>query len=60
MVGRHIHEGDILYTDVPAEHARLWLTKFKNELNDDEKMVLQEIIKIKRKQNPLYGVVYGA
>ncbi len=59
MVGRHVNEGDILYTDVPAEHARLWLTKFKNELNDDEKMVLQEIIKIKRKQNPLYGVVYG-
>jgi len=60
MVGRHIHEGDILYTDVPAEHAKLWLTKFKNELSDDEKHVLQEIIKIKRKQNPLYGVVFGA
>lgn len=57
MVGRHIHEGDVLYTDVPAEHAKLWLTKFKNELSDDEKFVLQEIIKIKRKQNPLYGVV---
>jgi len=57
MVGRHIHEGDILYTDVPAEHARLWLTKFKNELSDDERHVLQEIIKIKRKQNPLYGIV---
>jgi len=60
MVGRHIHEGDVLYTDVPAEHAKLWLTKFKNELSDDEKHVLQEIIKIKRKQNPLYGVVFGA
>ncbi len=59
MVGRHIHEGDILYTDIPAEHAKLWLTKFKNELSDDEKHVLQEIIKIKRKQNPLYGVVWG-
>ncbi len=57
MVGRHIDEGDVLYTDVPAEHARLWLSEFKNELSDDEKFVLQEIIKIKRKQNPLYGVV---
>ncbi len=55
MVGRHIDEGDVLYTDVPDKHAALWLTKFKSELSDDEMVVLKEIIKIKRKQNPLYG-----
>jgi translation initiation factor 5B len=57
MVGRHIDEGDILYTDIPEKHAILWLTKYKNELSDDEKLVLKEIIKIKRKQNPTYAVV---
>lgn len=55
MVGRHIDEGDILYTDIPDNHARLLLTKFKNELSDDEMMVFKEIISIKRKTNPFYG-----
>jgi len=56
LVGRHIDEGDVLYTDIPERHAVLWLTKYKSELSDDEKMVLKEIIKIKRKQNPAYAV----
>jgi translation initiation factor 5B len=55
IVGRHIDEGDILYTDIPSSHARLWQTKYKKELSDDEWHTLQEIIKIKRKQDPLYG-----
>ncbi|ABM80309.1 translation initiation factor IF-2 [Hyperthermus butylicus] len=59
MVGRHIDEGDVLYTDIPEQHAVLWLTKFKSELTDDEMVVLKEIIKIKRKQNPAYAVVLG-
>ncbi len=56
MVGRHIDEGDILYTDVPEKHALLWLTKYKNELSDDEKLTLKEIIKIKRRQNPTFAL----
>jgi len=56
MVGRHIDEGDVLYTDVPEKHAILWLTKYKSELSDDEMVVLKEIIKIKRKQNPTYAL----
>ena len=56
MVGRHVDEGDILYTDVPEKHALLWLTKYKSELSDDEKLTLKEIIKIKRKQNPTYAL----
>lgn len=58
LIGRHVDEGDIMYTDVPKEHARLWLTKYKNELSNDELMVLNEIIKIKRKQDPMYGLVF--
>ncbi|ADI32723.1 translation initiation factor IF-2 [Staphylothermus hellenicus] len=59
LVGRHVDEGDILYTDIPKQHAHLWLTKYKNELSDDEKMVLKEIIEIKKKQDPFYGLVFG-
>ncbi len=58
MVGRHIDEGDVLYTDVPDRHAALWLSKYRRELSDDEMMVLKEIIKIKRRENPLYGIAF--
>ena len=58
MIGRHVDEGDILYTDLPREHVKLWLTKFKNELSKDEFMTLKEIIEIKRKQDPLYGLLF--
>ena len=56
MVGRHIDEGDILYTDIPEKHVLEWLTKYKSELSNDEILVLKEIIKIKRKQNPTFAV----
>ncbi len=56
MVGRHIDEGDILYTDIPEQHAILWLTKYKSELSDDEMLVLKEIIKIKRRSNPTFAL----
>lgn len=58
MVGRQIDEGDVIYTDIPKEHVVVWLTKYRNELRDDEKSVLEEIIKIKRKTDPLYGFVF--
>lgn len=58
MVGRHIDEGDVLYVDIPSGHVRLWLTKYKNELSQDEVEVLNEIIKIKRAQDPFYGMVF--
>jgi translation initiation factor 5B len=58
MVGRHIDEGDILYTDIPKEHVVLWLTKYSGELREDERAILNEIVKIKRKIDPLYGMVF--
>jgi len=58
MVGRHIDEGDILYTDIPKDHVIAWLTKHSGELREDEKRALEEIIRIKRKSDPLYGFVF--
>jgi len=55
MVGRQIDEGDVLYTSIPKDHATLWLTKYKNELSNDELLVLKEIISIKKKKDPFYG-----
>jgi len=57
MVGRHVDEGDVLYTDVPAQHAKQLLTEFRSYLSDDEVYVLREIVELKKKLDPLYGMI---
>jgi len=54
-VGRQVNEGDILYTVPPNEDVKLLLNRFKCRLNEDELKVLDEIVEIKRKINPMYG-----
>lgn len=55
MVGRHINEGDVLYTDVPKEDLEILVNNYKDTITDDMKDVIQELIKIKRAEDPLYG-----
>jgi len=59
MIGRHVDEGDVLYTDIPNSHVKILLTKYRNELSDDEILALKEIIKIKRKSDPTYAFIPG-
>jgi translation initiation factor 5B len=47
LVGRHVNEGDIMYTDVPAEHASKLVTEFRDMISLDELMVLKEIVEVK-------------
>lgn len=49
LVGRHIDEGDVMYTDVPAEHAQKLLTEFQDLISSDEMMTLKEIAEIKHR-----------
>ncbi|MGC9210201.1 MAG: translation initiation factor IF-2 [Acidilobus sp.] len=49
MVGRHVDEGDIVYTDVPPDHAMKLLTEFRSYISDDELVTLKEIAELKRK-----------
>lgn len=49
MVGRQIDEGDIIYTDVPVDHAIKLLTDFRKFISDDEIIVLKEIAELKKK-----------
>ncbi|MCE4600650.1 MAG: translation initiation factor IF-2 [Desulfurococcales archaeon] len=49
LIGRHVDEGDILYTNIPAEHARRLVTEFRDLLSKDELSVLKEIAEIKKK-----------
>ncbi len=48
LVGRHVFEGDVLYTAVPGEHAREILRN-RHLVPDEYVEVLQEIIEIRRR-----------
>ncbi len=50
LIGRHVDEGDIMYTNVPAEHAKQLVTEFRDLVGKDELNVLKEIAEIKRRQ----------
>ncbi len=43
MVGRQIMEGDVLYVDVPPQHARMLSSKFREHLTPGELALLDEL-----------------
>lgn len=57
LVGRHIDEGDIVYTDVPADHALKLISEFRDLISDDELHVLKEIAEIKKTSDRSYNLV---
>ncbi|MFO8015631.1 MAG: translation initiation factor IF-2 [Candidatus Woesearchaeota archaeon] len=54
-VGRQIDDGSILYSAVPENDFRK-LKDLKQYLTDDETEAIKEIARIKRKNNPVWGV----
>lgn len=56
MVGRHIKEGDILYSDIPISHIKIIMDKLKTTLDEDSLQVLKEIVKIKAALDPEFAV----
>jgi translation initiation factor 5B len=51
-VGRQINEGDVLYVDIPEAHAR----QLRDAgMTDDEAAIFNELLLIKRKENPFWG-----
>jgi len=55
IIGRQIHEGDILYSSISEDHFRTY-KEFKEYLSNDEKELLKEIAQIMRAKNPVWGV----
>jgi len=49
IVGRHVKENDILYTDVPFSDAQLIAEELKDVLSPEEFEILDHIMKIKRR-----------
>ncbi|MEM4034107.1 MAG: translation initiation factor IF-2, partial [Sulfolobales archaeon] len=56
MVGRHFDENDILYTNPTEEDLRKVIMKFKEDLDEGVVDIIKEIIKIKQKNQPSYGL----
>ncbi|UCD72827.1 MAG: translation initiation factor IF-2, partial [Candidatus Bathyarchaeota archaeon] len=56
IVGRHIHEDDLLYVQIPEEHVRVLLRRFEQELDPREMETLQELIEIMRGENAFWGI----
>ena len=56
LVGRQIREGDVLYTELPENDAKNFLTTYKSTLSPDELEALREIVNIKRKENLFWAV----
>ncbi|QKQ99837.1 translation initiation factor IF-2 [Metallosphaera tengchongensis] len=56
MVGRHVQEGDVLYSDVPKEDLEILFKNYKDSITEDMMEVVKEIIRIKRSEDPLYGI----
>jgi translation initiation factor 5B len=54
-VGRQIHEGDILYVNIPEKHARIVEQELMQKLSEDEREVFEEFLEIKRKKEPFWG-----
>ena len=55
VVGRHIHEKDILYVRVPEEHAKTLLTKFQDRLSPQELGALNEFVEVMRRKSPFWA-----
>jgi translation initiation factor 5B len=56
VVGRNISEGDTILTDVPERNLKTLLTKFPSELAESDHETIKELIQLKRRENPVWGL----
>jgi translation initiation factor 5B len=54
-VGRQINEGDLLYVEVPEKHAKVMEQELYDELSKGERLMLDEFLTIKRRDNPFWA-----
>ena len=56
IFGKDFDEGDVLYVDIPENHYKILVSELKNKLTEDEFEIVNEIVDIKRKENPHWGM----
>ena len=57
QIGRQINEGDIFYTYVNSNQAKMLIGRFHHKLNEEEKDTLEYIITLRRKSDPAFGIL---
>lgn len=55
QIGRQINEGDVFYTYLDSRQAKLLLNRFNHRLDEEEKIILNLIVSIRRKTDPAFG-----
>lgn len=55
LVGRHIQEGEVLYTAPRENEVKILKEKYLNRLSAEETDLLEAVVELKRKTSPLYG-----
>jgi len=56
VFGKDFEEGDVLYVDIPESHYKILESELKSKLSEDELQILDELVKIKRKKDDLWGM----
>ncbi len=56
IFGKNFEEGDILYVDIPENHYKILESELKNKLSEDEIETLNQIVEIKQRENPQWGI----
>jgi len=54
-IGRQLEGNEVLYVDVPENHARIIEREFMDILSDKAKEAFKEFLEIKRRENPLWA-----
>ncbi len=54
-IGRQIFEEEVYYSFPPSHQAKQLLNKFMHKLSTEEQQVLNEIVRIQREKEPVYG-----
>ncbi|MDQ3083938.1 MAG: translation initiation factor IF-2, partial [Thermoproteota archaeon] len=57
QIGRQINEGDVFYTNLDSRQAKLLLNRFNNKLDEEEKVILDHIVTLRRKTDPAFGYI---
>jgi translation initiation factor 5B len=57
QIGRQINEGDVFYTYLDSRQAKLLLNRFNNKLDEEEKLILDHIVSLRRKTDPAFGYI---
>jgi len=55
QIGRQLNEGDVFYTYLNSRQAKMLLGRFNHKLNEEERVVLDHIVSLRRSSDASFG-----